>query len=353
MRITKPLLAISLAIIFLLSIITTMQSSNIQKKVLAQTANSNDDAVNRVSFFSTYTNLTSGLKISYPSYWVKSEEKNIVSFISPLKTIGVKLAVIPSANTSLDEFTTKRILILRELKLINFKITQSHAEQANEMLIFNFGNQNNTSKMLQAWTIKDNKAYLVTYFADAALFDTFLPTASKIIDSIQINTTTKSIYTVTQLYKSSYFIYTNSKSGMMVSYPSYWNEYGGNNSVSFISPLRTIGINFQIVPDVNMSLDEFTAKRILTLRSNLTNFYINASSATEFMSSPSQYIIFFHRYNGSISKVLQGWTIKGGKAYIFAYYSEPVFYDTFLPSAVQSINSFQIKGSMNESTFVK
>ena len=76
-------------------------------------------------------------------------------------------------------------------KLVNFNINESRTEEflynPAEMLLFTYGNERNYSKIMQAWTIKDNKADIDTYFADAVLFDTFLPTASNITNSFEIN----------------------------------------------------------------------------------------------------------------------------------------------------------------------
>jgi hypothetical protein len=183
----KSLLAILLAIIVSLSLITTILCCHLQT-VLAQNANDNNNDNN--SDFLTFSNITSGVNISYPSYYQESEGNNLILLSSPLKTVGVTFLTIPFVNMSLDEFTAKRISMLRE-KLINFDINESRTEELlynpAQTLLFTYGNEKNMSKAMQAWTIKDNNAYIVTYFADAVLFDTFLPTALKIINSFQLN----------------------------------------------------------------------------------------------------------------------------------------------------------------------
>lgn len=181
----KSPLAISLAIIVLVSLTTMILCCHLQRV----SAQSTDDNVNN-SDFVTFSNITSGVNTLYPRYWQESEANNVLSFISPLKTVGVKFVIVPSVNMSLDEFTAKRISVLRE-NLINFNINESRAQEflykPAELLLFTYGNQKNMSKIMQAWTIKDNKAYIVTYFADAPLFDTFLPNALKIINSFRLN----------------------------------------------------------------------------------------------------------------------------------------------------------------------
>jgi eukaryotic-like serine/threonine-protein kinase len=190
-------LALSLAIAFSLFLITILhygvkttwaQNASITNTTWAQNASITNTTNNNINFL-TFISKTLGLNSSYPSYWQASESNNTVSFTSPLKTVGVKIVIVPSKNMSLDEYTTNRILNFRE-KLINFNIMRSGGEELfsspAQTLLFTYANGTNTPEILQAWTIKDNKAYIVTYFADAVLFDTFLPTAIKIINSFQI-----------------------------------------------------------------------------------------------------------------------------------------------------------------------
>ena len=187
--------AISLAMI-MLSLITTMLFHQI---VFAKNNNNNNNTANTnndiIGNFLRFNNTNSGVTFSYPSYWNVSQGNNdtAISLTSPLKTVGVRFVTIPFVNMSLDEFTARRISSLRE-NLLNFNIIRSATQESVsgpvEILVFTYGNGNgnNMSKAIQAWTIKDNKAYIATYFADAVLFDTFLPTAQKILESFQVNT---------------------------------------------------------------------------------------------------------------------------------------------------------------------
>src|SRR5919202_467968 len=62
-----------------------------------------------------------------------------------------------------------------------------------------------------------------------------------------------------------------------VSHPSYWNvsqDNDNNNIISLTSPLKTVGVKFVTIPFVNVSLEEFTANRILALKDNLMNFNV-------------------------------------------------------------------------------
>lgn len=182
----------SLAMILVLSLVTSMFCLGPQNVFAQNINNTNIKNNNNISGgFLRFSNTTSGVTISYPSYWQESPGNNIISLISPLKTVGIKFVIMPFVNMSLEEFTSRRILTLRE-NLINFNINRSSTGEflhsPAQTLIFTYGNGNNMSKILQVGTIKDNKAYIISYFADAVLFDTFLPTGLKIINSVQIST---------------------------------------------------------------------------------------------------------------------------------------------------------------------
>lgn len=176
---SKLLFALSLSIVSIPLFTTVVQSNH---KVLAQNTKDN---------FLIYKDPKSGITVSYPSYWSKIQKENSLSFISPLKTVGVKFTVIPAANMSLDEFTTKQIIDLRGSNLTNFNIDSLYGAQylsnPAQLIIFFYGNQGNMHKVLRGWTVKDNKAYIFTYFADSVLYGTFLPVAVNIIDSFQLN----------------------------------------------------------------------------------------------------------------------------------------------------------------------
>ncbi len=219
----RSLLAISLVLTLSMSLVTTLLQNSVQR-ILAQNTHNN----NKISF-STFSNATLGVNILYPSYWQKSERNNTVSFTSPLKTVGVVFVTMPMTNMSLEEFTTRRILNLRE-SLVNFNINRTRTEEflnnSAQMLMFTYGNNNHVSKVLQAWTIKDRKAYFATYFADAVLFDTFLPTALKTINSISINPISNS----SQTTPSQAYVTIANKT-----YPVKYNIIGNGNKVTNVT----------------------------------------------------------------------------------------------------------------------
>jgi hypothetical protein len=139
--------------------------------------------------FLTFENTTLG-KIQYPDYWQKSQSGNSVAFVnSQLKTVGLKLESIAVNNTTLDLYTTNHIVYLRQ-NIPGFSIINSSqsslAGSSAQKIVYTFNGRATIYKVTQLWTLKDSRIYMITYFAQSDLYNTFLPTAQKMIDSFQV-----------------------------------------------------------------------------------------------------------------------------------------------------------------------
>jgi hypothetical protein len=160
------------------------------------------------STFLTYTNPILGLKIQYPSNWLKMERpynltgnSTIVSFFSPLenasstgKISGVSGAFVPyvdifvfdSKNMSLNELINATIN-----NFANANLTQSNRITINGnnpayMLFYNVAIGGDEFKKLQVWTINGGKVYVITYNSQSALYSNYLPIIQKMIKSLEI-----------------------------------------------------------------------------------------------------------------------------------------------------------------------
>ncbi|MDQ4072790.1 MAG: hypothetical protein M3162_00660, partial [Thermoproteota archaeon] len=122
----------------------------------------------------------------------------IVGFYSPLRNLTdilpaeVTVSITSySSAISLDEYTKISIAALEQQGI---KIDNSAARTlaGNPGYSIAFSPSNQTSpiglnfKVMQAWTVIDNKVYLLSFNADTSKFDAYLPTAQKIIDSLQV-----------------------------------------------------------------------------------------------------------------------------------------------------------------------
>ena len=176
-----------------------------QQEALAQT---NDN-----STFKLYENPTFGIRMQYPSGWEKvdpgqiSHESTfniIVGFVSPKESasdtsppaaisIGIHNLSSSSSyqNTTLDQYTDVHINAVRreQESLVESTTTTLSAGSNNNTLAHKVVYVNSQGQeVMQVWTIKENKAYHITYAADVARYPDYLPLAQKIIDSFEIGT---------------------------------------------------------------------------------------------------------------------------------------------------------------------
>jgi hypothetical protein len=192
----------------MLSDSTTITTRTIVPKqdALAQT---NDGDNN----FKLYENPTFGIRVQYPYDWEKVEPSHIsqqessfniiVGFVSakenisdtslPPAALSIGMHNLSSSSSSyqnitLDQYTDVHVNAIREQEaLVESSTTTligSNNALAHNVVYVNSKGQ----EVMQVWTIKENKAYHITYAADMARYPDYLPLAQKIIDSFEIDT---------------------------------------------------------------------------------------------------------------------------------------------------------------------
>jgi eukaryotic-like serine/threonine-protein kinase len=135
-----------------------------------------------------------GFTIKYPSDWTKDEPKSgplTVLFAIPTnnatENLNVQVANL-SANDTLatitedvtsnaqnyDNFTQIAATNTTLAGLPAYKIVYTATVNGDQL------------KLLQAWTVKDGKAYVITYKAAPGNYATYLSAAQQMIDSFQI-----------------------------------------------------------------------------------------------------------------------------------------------------------------------
>ena len=147
-----------------------------------------------------YTNATVGIKMKYPQNWKEQNIQNIttgeiVTFISPQSN---------NINKSQDKLTISVIDYpgtLYEFKNtsiqdINNHLTQPKIENQNDttlankpasQLIYTGKDENRSLKNLQVFTLKNDKAYVITYTADINSYEQFVKIAETMIQSVEID----------------------------------------------------------------------------------------------------------------------------------------------------------------------
>ena len=157
----------------------------------------------------TYENNAHGIKILYPAGWQKTEQLSAnrfwVNFISPFNsnnasafpaTVSVSVEVL-NQNISNDATTQYVTGVLASVKrsLPDFQIIESSpkssiAGNSAYKIVYTFLSQDPAVQAhfqsMNIWTVKDKKAYSVSYTELKPLYATYLPTVQKMIDSLEI-----------------------------------------------------------------------------------------------------------------------------------------------------------------------
>jgi eukaryotic-like serine/threonine-protein kinase len=183
-----------IAVIFSTSLIATTLIA-IPHTLIAQTAPAN---------LLTYQNSTAGIKLQYPSNWVKQEngtkqdtQTDLVTFIPPTINSNASLDVTvdditDSPGTTLAQYASDEIGSLKQQFANNdFKLTESKSSMILAGLpayriVYTSVDQNTTTKDMEIGAIKGGKVYILTYEAGPNEYDNYLPIALKMIDSFKL-----------------------------------------------------------------------------------------------------------------------------------------------------------------------
>jgi len=163
--------------------------------------NSNPGSNNLLEFQSEIVRV----KLKYPSDWEKQESANSVRFISPLEnnsdtfreTVEINkyplnsLSFLPSGNMTLDElssaFQTYYGQSLPNFELINSYGTALSLEREARGIQLSYDDaQTGKTSVLNVIAKDGNDIFVVSFYSLPSSYESFLPLASKIIDSIEI-----------------------------------------------------------------------------------------------------------------------------------------------------------------------
>jgi eukaryotic-like serine/threonine-protein kinase len=152
----------------------------------------------------TYENPTHGITMQYPSDWTPSNTaiptyNGIVGFYSPLQNLsdvlpaelGLSITTYSQA-VSLDEYTKTTLAALEQQGIkVDESSTSTLAGNPSQRITFSPPNpeSQNTSinfKVMQTWTVIDNKVYLLSFSADTSKFANYLPIVENMLKSLQI-----------------------------------------------------------------------------------------------------------------------------------------------------------------------
>lgn len=136
-----------------------------------------------------------GIKINYPSNWLRIEQglkpSLVVIFTSPmenssdtlLKSVGISSYTI--TNVKLEQFIQEAISDLKkrnhDLSVIESGPNKLAGQEAYK-IVFDLGGK----RYMAIVTRKENKAYQIMYVAEPAKYDSYFPIVQKMLDSFEI-----------------------------------------------------------------------------------------------------------------------------------------------------------------------
>jgi serine/threonine protein kinase len=155
-----------------------------------------------VDKFLTYQSSTHQFKIKYPEKWEKQESQNtlisdVVVFLAPKKNsadsfqeqITVSIEDLPRPM-SLDEYNQSSINSIKtnfnDVKILE-ENSKTFANNRGHTIIFDAQDGPKITKIMQTWTLMNNKAYVLTYTAEKSEYSEHINTAESMMNSLEIN----------------------------------------------------------------------------------------------------------------------------------------------------------------------
>ena len=143
----------------------------------------------------TYTDENSGYKIDYNPAWEMEQVDVSMVFSSPKESeedafqeaVNVVVQDLSEMTMTLDELTghMKEYLQTAEAAIVETGETELGGTKGRFLVVT--GKQGELElKMMQVYTIADNRVYIVTFTAEQSKYDAYLEDARKMIDSFEM-----------------------------------------------------------------------------------------------------------------------------------------------------------------------
>ena len=146
-----------------------------------------------------YENLAYGVNISYPEEWIAQEpDPNdlgiVVGFLAPGEDpnnpqdyVTVQIQSLPAdQKITLDQYTQSVIRSLKSSYPDFALLAQANmvlANQPGNVMVYTVTSEKTLYQIMLAETIKENKAYIITYYALADRYSEFENDANRMINS--------------------------------------------------------------------------------------------------------------------------------------------------------------------------
>lgn len=148
-----------------------------------------------------YQNTLYGISIKYPQKWQKSVTPdritgNLAKFMPPAadtdtypENINLIVRDLPENRQELKQFTNSYLDDIKQVypnaEIIQQGKTELNNQPAYQVIYTTKDNENNIQR-LQIWTVKNNKAYVITYTANIDKYSQYLDIARRMINSFEI-----------------------------------------------------------------------------------------------------------------------------------------------------------------------
>jgi serine/threonine-protein kinase len=140
------------------------------------------------------------IKIDYPETWAKQKHDDILSrriILIPddpdssneRNNVSINVEDLSSATISLSQYTQETVAALKKFSdatEINGPNDVTVASSQGSKVIFLAVEDGKEQKKMQIWTLRQNRAYIITYTADRDKFDRYIDRVDKIVKSFEI-----------------------------------------------------------------------------------------------------------------------------------------------------------------------
>jgi hypothetical protein len=164
------------------------------------------------SNFTKYTNPRYGFSLLYPSSWINEEVPPganltfLISFSPPPQEFGESVFVymairnLTNDNASLRQFAEQEISFLGRppaapsftedtgvRTILQSEPTTIAVNTQAYKVVYSEKVSGLLSKIMEVYAVNKDKGYIMSYFADTAIYDKYLPIVQKMIDSLSLS----------------------------------------------------------------------------------------------------------------------------------------------------------------------
>src|SRR4029079_11561748 len=287
--------------------------------------------------FLPYLNPDTGLQLEYPTNWKSVEYVDGVKFASPFENASdlyQDYVYIYSVNdTNLDDLVNNQFKFIRqnyavnELKenpvIMNSTLLGNPARQV--IFEYNDGKRDIMQKFLIM--TREDKSYIITYFAERSRFYEYLPIVQKMIDS----------------FKTEFCQYENPSLGISIQYPLDWKlEDNKKSLVRFFGPEYNISNTYLSVLVDNLTIGS-SLDDILSSEESLLDYkLLKSSNTTSLGGGPAHKFLYNFTSGRAEIKGMMIFTIHNGKLYEIKFFANADRFDIYLPIVQKMMDSFKI-----------